>query len=83
MSKARERIREAQQELRNCNCKQITSSAVVVPGSFTCVVSSTSSSTAETTKFVCDAVCEAAAKNGGSMQTQIKQNEVNVWYHPK
>ncbi len=82
MSKARNKLHDAKQELNKCKCIEISTS-LVIPTNFSLTVKSSSSSTAETAYFVSAAMSEVAAKRGGNAVATIQNdNTVNVQYNP-
>jgi hypothetical protein len=70
MSNARDKIRQAQQILRECNC------------SFTLTVNNVNYSPERMVSFVSGAMSEVAGRLGGSSQVEMQREKIIVRYIP-
>jgi len=70
MSEARDKIRQAQQILRECNCN------------LTFTVNNVPYSIQQTVSFVTGAMADVAAQRGGTAEVTIQRSTVSVRYTP-
>jgi uncharacterized circularly permuted ATP-grasp superfamily protein len=78
----REYIRQAQRELSQCKCIEVSTS-LTMPRNFSLTVDSSTSSTKETATFIAGAMSEVAAKRGGNASATVyNDSTVSIQYNP-